>query len=691
MTASSPYTSDNETFTVDPYDNLTNDTIYKVRVTTGVKDPAGNPMSSDNTTGTGWTSDGTAPSAPIVSGTTPTQETTPTWSWSSGGGGNGTYRYKLDDSDLTSGATQTTNTSYTPGSGISEASHTLFVQEQDADGQWSSSGSRTIVIDNTAPTVTLTDDHSDLRVKDADNVVITATFNDSMTSAPTISINVADGTDADISATAMSGSGTTWTYTFDVPSGHDGNATVTVAGTNVAGNAYAGSDTIVYIIDNTAPTVSGGIAISGASGVQNNLLNAGDVVSVTATFSENVSVAGTPQLTLVVGTTDRTATYTSGSGGTTLVFTYTIQAGETDSNGISIEANKLALNSGTISDGAGNNATLTHSAVSANSSYMVDTTAPTANFTAATDDVGTVTGTLSSGDTTNDTALVLSGTNESGASVKVYNDSTELGAATVSGTSWSYSATVADSTTYQFNVTETDLAGNTSSATSNFAITGDTTGPTQTVSGVDIDPDTGTSNSDFITKTAAQTITGTLSANIASTDTLYGSVNNGSTWDNISSKVSGTGITWNGATLSGSSNILFKITDAVGNDGSNTGSQAYVLDTTAPTLTITMTNTGGQDPYDIKSGDNNPTIWFNFSEAPSGFAAADITVQNGSIGSTLAVNGSDDTLYTATFTYNCPVNDSSNEVTVGQNWSDAAGNAPANNSTSPNYAIDADC
>jgi hypothetical protein len=239
---------------------------------------------------------------------------------------------------------------------------------------------------------------------------------------------------------------------------------------------------------------------------------------------------------------------------------------------------------------------------------------------------------------------------------------------------------VADSTTYLFNVTETDLAGNTSSATTNFEITGDTTGPTQTVSGVDIDADNGTSNSDFITKTAAQTITGTLSANIASTDTLYGSVNDGTNWDNISSKVSGTGITWNGATLSGSSNILFKITDAVGNDGSNTGSQAYVLDTTAPTLAITLSDT------DIKFGETS-TITFNFSETPSNFATADITVQRGSIGSTLAVNGSDDTLYTATFTPTPSANNANNVVTVGQAWNDAAGNAPAADSTSGNYIV----
>jgi hypothetical protein len=102
--------------------------------------------------------------------------------------------------------------------------------------------------------------------------------------------------------------------------------------------------------------------------------------------------------------------------------------------------------------------------------------------------VGTVTGALTSGDTTDDTALVLSGTNESGASVMVYNSTTELGAATVSGTGWSYSATVADGTTYQFNVKGTDLAGNTSSATSNFAVTGDTTAPTLTITLTTPDP-----------------------------------------------------------------------------------------------------------------------------------------------------------------------------------------------------------
>jgi hypothetical protein len=138
------------------------------------------------------------------------------------------------------------------------------------------------------------------------------------------------------------------------------------------------------MVDTTPPTVNSVGITSATTGIQNSFVNANDVVSVAATFSERVIVvSGTPTLTLVVGSTDRTATYasgswTSGSGSTPLVFLYTIRAGDNDTNGISIRANVLALNSGTISDLAGNNATnLNHSAVSNNSSYMVDNTVPT--------------------------------------------------------------------------------------------------------------------------------------------------------------------------------------------------------------------------------------------------------------------------------------------------------------------------
>jgi len=93
------------------------------------------------------TFDDIPPTAPTVSATSPTANTTPTWSWVAGGGGNGNFRYKLDDADLTSGATATTSLSYTPGTPIAIGVHTLYVQERDDAGNWSTSGTKAVTIE----------------------------------------------------------------------------------------------------------------------------------------------------------------------------------------------------------------------------------------------------------------------------------------------------------------------------------------------------------------------------------------------------------------------------------------------------------------------------------------------------------------------------------------------------------------
>ena len=198
--------------------------------------------------------------------------------------------------------------------------------------------------------------------------------------------------------------------------------------------------------------------------------------------------------------------------------------------------------------------------------WTAGSTASTANFTAATDDVGTVTGALTSGNTTDDTALVLSGTNESGSSVKVFNGSTELGAATVSGTSWSYSATVANGTTYQFNVRETNLAGNTSAATSNFAVTGDTTAPT--VSSIVISSATGSQNS-FLNAGDVVSVTATFSENVPVTGTPQ-----------LTLVVGGTNRTATYTSGSGSTPLVFQYTIQAGetdSDGISIGAAALAF------------------------------------------------------------------------------------------------------------------
>ena len=146
--------------------------------------------------------------------------------------------------------------------------------------------------------------------------------------------------------------------------------------------------------DTTGPSVSS-VAITSATNAQNSTLNEGDVVSVTVTMDEATVVnttGGTPFITLSVGGVSRNASYASGTGTTSLIFQYTIASSETtDSDGISIGANAISLNSGTMQDASGNNATITHSAVSANSSFKVDTTKPTISSLSVAADNSTVT------------------------------------------------------------------------------------------------------------------------------------------------------------------------------------------------------------------------------------------------------------------------------------------------------------
>ena len=242
------------------------------------------------------------------------------------------------------------------------------------------------------------------------------------------------------------------------------------------------TDNAGFQVDTTAPTVST-VAITSATGTQNNTLNAGDVVSVTVTMSEATTVTGTPQLALTIGGTTVQANYASGTGTTALVFQYTILAGQTDANGISIGTNSLSLNGGTLTDAAGNAATLTHSAVTDNAGFQVDTTPPTAVVT-----------------------------------------------------------TVAFSA------------------------------------------DTGTSSSDFITQTAAQTLSGTYSGTIAADETLEISLDNGLSWTAATTAAGGA---WSltGQTLTASNTLKARVTDPAGNSSAAL-SQAYVLDTTPPTATI---------------------------------------------------------------------------------------------------------
>ena len=98
----------------------------------------------------------------------------------------------------------------------------------------------------------------------------------------------------------------------------------------------------------------------------------GEKIQAMAAFSKPVTVTGTPQLGLSVGTqTPRQATYVGGSGTRRLVFEYTVVQADSDSDGIAIAANSLSLNGGAIVDADGAVALLDHGALAAQSGHKV--------------------------------------------------------------------------------------------------------------------------------------------------------------------------------------------------------------------------------------------------------------------------------------------------------------------------------
>ena len=101
-----------------------------------------------------------------------------------------------------------------------------------------------------------------------------------------------------------------------------------------------------------------------------DVYGAGGVIEFTVTFNEAVTVTGMPRLPLL---NMQYANYQSGSGTSPLKFTYTVQAGDADTDGINLGQNALELNGGTIvavDDSAA--ALITHAPVGDQSGHKVD-------------------------------------------------------------------------------------------------------------------------------------------------------------------------------------------------------------------------------------------------------------------------------------------------------------------------------
>ena len=160
--------------------------------------------------------------------------------------------------------------------------------------------------------------------------------------------------------------------------GDDANPLRDVAGNNAAD--FSGETVTNNTPDTTAPAVSS-VMVSSSAGLDNTYI-IGEAISFTVAFDENVTVTGTPRIPFTLGTATKQASFASGSTTASLVFSYTVLAGDVDADGIAVGENALTLNGGTIQDGAMNNANLDHAAIAADASHKVEGVRPTLVVTA---------------------------------------------------------------------------------------------------------------------------------------------------------------------------------------------------------------------------------------------------------------------------------------------------------------------
>lgn len=308
------------------------------------------------------------------------------------------------------------------------------------------------------------------------------------------------------------------------------------------------------------------------------------------------------------------------------------------------------------------------------------------------------TGISSTDNITNDTTPTFTVTGvTNGATVTLFNDANSngtvdggesLATGTASGTSIQLTSSALTSGTYNIKAIQ-NVGGTNSDATSAQSITIDTTAPTETIASATFSADTtanGGTNSDFITKTAEQTVSGTLSANLASGESVYVSLDNGTSWTVATASVGSN--TWSlaGQTLEAGSNTLkVKVTDTAGNDGS-IYSQNYVLDTTAPTITsITR-----QTPTGSSTNADSLVYQVAFSEAVSNLDASDFSVAGTTASVTSVSQVGSSNIYNITVSGG-DLADLNGTVSLGfsgsQNIQDIAGNAITN--TTPTGSNDA--
>ena len=455
---------------------------------------------------------------------------------------------------------------------LAEGNHVLTIRETDPAGNQSGpSAGFTVVVDSVSATPVITNVTDN--VGNAATTVVSGGLSNDAT--PTLSgtadansvVTIFDG-GTQIAVVTADNTGT-WTFTPDTALG-EGSHSFTVRATDPQGNLSAVSAPWSVEIDLTAPTVPtlDNVNDDVSGGVQGNLTS-GQVTNDSTPTISGTGLAGSTIHIMNNGTQIGTTTV-DGSGNWS--FTPTTPLGD----------GSYALRA-YATDTAGN--------ASANSSvfaFTIDTAAPGVPVvTSVVDDIGPVTGTLTSGNSTNDARPTFSGTGEVGSTVHVLVDGNEIGTAVVNAQgNWSFTpgSDLAEGP-HAITFNATDAAGNTGATTAPFNLTVDTgvpLAPVISTAGDNVGSIQTPLSSGQSTDDTTPTLNGTATAN--ATVTVY---ENGQPVGTVQADGTGAWSFTPSAPLgNGSHTWTATVTDAAGNVSPTSPGFTLIVDTAAPNAPV---------------------------------------------------------------------------------------------------------
>ncbi|WP_213062690.1 beta strand repeat-containing protein [Acinetobacter populi] len=458
-------------------------------------------------------------------------------------------------------------------------------------------------------------------------------------------------------------SGTSWSYQ-DSALVTGQNYSYTVAVKNAAGIAGAESTAYVINTDNVAPTqtvtitevvdnkdpVTGVISNGGVTnddtpeikGTLSAILASGEVVIV---YRNGIAIGEA----VVTGTAWTFADASLGSGET---YTYTAQ----------------------VKDLAGNTSSLSND-------YSIvtnfDGASQTTSILRIVDNVDPAQGVIGNNGFTNDTTPTLEGSIGSalnaGDVVVIKRDGVEIGTATVSGTSWTYTDSLSADGSYSYTAVVRNNVGVEGAPSSAYAITLDTVAPESTAVIVDYTDDYAPQTGNFGTGTTTNDTSPTLNISVTGTvaaNEVVAVYRDGVKLGNAT-LVSGSTYQFADNSLVGGTTYSYttRVEDAAGNRGPESNAFTLTVDTAAPSATATITaitDDTGLSATDFNTSDNTLVIAVTTSATLAADERVQVSLDNGVSwkdavlvsGSTWSLDNTANELADGTYTFQTRVVDS---------------------------------